>query len=157
MRKLLSALILTLLLLSACLPALAEQRPDVSMMATPSSFTRPGEVTVSIRVANRSGEDMPGPCALYGPDGSRIADFGTPTLAAGEEAVWTGTWQVTQEQLRSGKIVFALMYTSADSSGELSMKTQPFYTPVQYVAEAPRSGLARAGRVCIRHFLLTLR
>lgn len=157
MRKLLSALLLTLLLLTACLPALAEQCPHVSVLATPVLFTRPGEVTVSIRVANPSDTDMPGPCALYAPDGARIADFGTPTLAVGEEVLWTGTWQVTQEQLWSGRIVFALMYADADSSGALRMKTQTYYTPIQYVAEVPRAELARTGRVCIRHFICGLR
>lgn len=51
MRKLLTSLLLPLLLLSAGLPALAEQRPDVSVMASPALFTRPGEMTGSIRVA----------------------------------------------------------------------------------------------------------
>lgn len=123
-------------LLGVC--ALAETAvtaPQVQAVLSQSSFTAPGPVDVTITVTNASGADMTGPCALYDPDGLRITDFGQPTLKAGESAVWSGTWNVTESQLAQGKIVFVLAYTFADSDGALQMKTQPFSLPI--IHDAP--------------------
>ena len=90
----------------------------------------PQEVAVNVTVTNVSGEDMPGPLALYTPDGRIIEEFGTPTLKAGESQTWQGTWFVTEEQLNMGKVIFAVRYTWQEAAGELVRHTQAFYTPI---------------------------
>lgn len=131
-------------LLSVC--ALAETAvvaPQVEVALSQSCFTAPGPVEVTITVTNASGADMPGPCALYDPDGLRITDFGQPTLKAGESAVWAGTWNVTESQLTQGKIVFALAYTFPTDNGALQMKTQPFSLPIIHDAPAAQLEVVR--------------
>ena len=74
--------------------------PVLRMDLSQTRFTGPQEVAVTIGVTNESGEDMPGPMALYYPNGKMIAEFGTPTLKAGETRTWEGRWTVTEEQLK---------------------------------------------------------
>lgn len=95
-------------------------------------FTGPGEVTVSVIIYNDSDTDAPGPIALYDPSGKRVTDFGTPTLAAGEMIIWTGTWSVTLEQLDAGRIVFAAACVLPDESGAMTTKFTPFYGAIGY-------------------------
>lgn len=117
-----------LMLMGLCSAAFAAQDPiDITMDLSANRFSGPAEVTVAIRVTNSSDKDMPGPLALYYPDGARISEFGTPTLAAGASATWTGTWMVTADQLAAGKLTFAVRYPILDESGTLINKTQPFY------------------------------
>lgn len=138
--RFLAVLVMALLLLGGT--ALAENViPTIEMTLSQQQFDRPGEVTVNICLTNTGEQDMPGPCALYAPDGRRIEEFGTPTLAAGESAEWTGTWMVTAEQLAQGRIVFAMMYAATDASGGLAMKTVTFYQPI-LMANAARPELA---------------
>lgn len=133
LRKLLP--LLAALLLCA-LPALAEAPlPEVRAELNQYEFSAPGPVNVTITVTNTSDADMP-PCALYDPDGRRIAGFGTPSLAAGEEQTWTGTWSITQEQLDTNKIVFVLAYTIRDNDGILNTKTQPYSIIIRYTLQA---------------------
>lgn len=127
--RILAVLAMALLLLGGT--ALAENvMPAIEMTMSQQQFSGPEEVTVSICLTNTSDQDMPGPCALYAPDGRMIKEFGTPTLAAGESAEWTGTWMVTEEQLAQGRIVFAMKYSTTDESGRLAMKTATFYQTI---------------------------
>lgn len=140
--RILAVLAMALLLLGGT--ALAEDvMPAIEMTLSQQQFSGPEEVTVSICLTNTSDQDMPGPCALYAPDGRKIKEFGTPTLAAGESAEWTGTWMVTEEQLAQGRIVFAMKYAATDESGSLTMKTISFYQSI-IVLEAAQPELTIA-------------
>ena len=59
--------------------AMAADDPiTLNMDLSATRFSGPAEVTVSIRVTNTKDEDMPGPLALYYPNGHMIEEFGTP-------------------------------------------------------------------------------
>lgn len=119
MKKLmLFLLVLLLMTCSACAEPMTAIEPlDMRVNLSQTEFTGPQEVFVSIVVYNLSGEDRPGPLALYWPDGKMIEKFGTPTLKAGERLEWTGTWLVTQNQLDAGKVRFGVKYTGVNSLG----------------------------------------
>lgn len=129
MKKLMVCLLVLLYMLSA---ALAEEDCPIAfqMELCQTMLDGPRDVDVIVTVTNVSGEDMPGPLALYTPDGRIIKEFGTPTLKTGESQTWQGTWLVTEEQLNMGKLVFAVRYTWQDVAGELVQHTQAFYTPI---------------------------
>ena len=128
------ALLLTVLL---CGTAFAANIPAVDMQLSETRLSGPKEITVTVSVTNTADTDMPGPIALYDPEGRRIEDFGTPTLSAGATKSWTGTWFVTEEQLSEGRIAYALAYTIADDTGVLITKTTTFYKSIVKVGEAP--------------------
>lgn len=123
-------LLLTLGLMGAALADNAVVVPEVQVVLSQNRFSGPGPVDVTVTVSNKAATNMPGPCALYDPDGVRIAAFGQPTLKAGESTVWSGTWNVTEKQLGDGKIVFVLAYTYLNSEGTLDQKTQPISVPI---------------------------
>lgn len=129
MKKVMICLLVLLCMLSA---ALAEEDCPIAfqMELSQTMLDGPQEVDVTVTVTNVSGEDMPGPLALYNPDGRIIEEFDTPTLKAGESQSWQGNWFVTEEQLQMGKVIFAVRYTCQDAAGGLFHKTQPFYTPI---------------------------
>lgn len=138
---------LTLALLLAfglCSTALAAVNvPEVSVVLSENRFSGPKEVEVTIRVTNTASTDMPGPCALYDPDGNIIREFGSPTLAAGASHVWSGKWMVTEKQLAEGRLTFALGYTAADESGVLFTKTQQFYSSIVDTGAVPEVQVTR--------------
>lgn len=119
-----------LLVLGLCGTALAANVPEVSVVLSENRFSGPQEVGVTITVTNTGDTDMPGPVALYDPDGNRIEEFGTPILAAGASKSWKGTWMVTEKQLAGGRLSFGLGYTVADESGVIYQKTQTFYSQI---------------------------
>lgn len=134
------ALLLTVFLGSA---ALASNIPSVDMQLSETRLSSPKEITVTISVTNTADTDMPGPIALYDPDGNRIEDFGTPTLSAGATKTWTGTWMVTDKQLADGRIAYALAYTITDDTGVLITKTTTFYKSIVKVGETPEVQVKR--------------
>ena len=115
------ALIMALLLAMGT-TALAEGDPvDFTIQVTPKALTEPGDVTVSLRVANTSSEDMMYPVTLYDPAGNVVKGFGNQgsyTLSAGAFRTWEGTWRVTQAQLDAGEFAYLLKY-SMDDNGEV--------------------------------------
>lgn len=120
--------------------ALAEEDCPIElrMGLSQTRFTEPAEVTVDIVVTNVSDQDMPGPMALYYPNGKMIAEFDTPTLKEGETRTWQGTWNVTKEQIDAGKVVFAIQYTCLMSDGSIGRKMQAYYVPVAWISEVPK-------------------
>lgn len=128
-KSLVSLALVLLLALGLCTAALAESLiiiPEVSVVLSEKRFSGPQTVDVTVTVTNTASVDMPGPCALYDPDGVRIDDFGQPTLKAGESVVWSGTWNVTEAQLTAGRLTFVLGYTYRNEAGVLEPKTQPY-------------------------------
>lgn len=103
--------------------ALAEGDPiDFTIQVTPKALTEPGPVTVSLRAANTSSEDMKDPVTLYDPAGKVVTSFGNQgsyTLSAGAFRTWEGKWNVTQAQLDAGEFAYTLKYMMEDASGEL--------------------------------------
>lgn len=141
----LKKLIVLCLCVLLCLPASADARltlPDVCVALARTVFTEPGPVAVAVTVT--ATKDMPGPCALYGPDGERIDDFGTPTLSAGESVTWTGVWEVTQEHLTQGRIGFALAFGIRAADGTPDFHVQSY---AAMISAAPGAADAAAPHV----------
>ena len=142
MKKMLILLLVMLLALLCLVPAalVEEGVPvEVRMGLSQTQFAEPGEVTVDITITNVSGEDMPGPLALYAPDGRIIEEFGTPTLLADETRTWQGTWNVTKEQLDAGKLTFAVRYTCQAEDGSLTLKNQTYYGLISWEKKPPQT------------------
>ena len=129
-KLLLLALALSLLGVSATL-AEAIVEPVLRMDLSQNRFNRPQEVAVTISVTNPSGEPL-GPMALYYPNGKIIEEFGTPTLDEGETRTWEGRWTVTEEQLKQGRVIFAIQYLAKGADGSSLRKMQPYYVPVMW-------------------------
>ena len=129
-----------LVMLCMVLPVFAEESCplEFQMELSQTQFAEPGEVTVTLSVTNVSGADMPGPMALYWPDGKIIEEFGLQTLLADETRIWQGVWNVTAEQLNAGKVYFAAQYTRAAADGSLGRKVQAYYVPVAWISEVPK-------------------
>ena len=104
-KQLFFALILGLCLALFCAcAALAEDPLKVSMGLETNQFSEPKEITISISVSNVGESDMPGPVTLYYPSGKQVDEFGSPTLAVGVSKNWSGTWNVTSQELEAGKL-----------------------------------------------------
>lgn len=132
-----------LVMLCMVLPVFAEESCplEFQMELSQTQFAEPGEVTVTISVTNVSGADMPGPMALYWPDGRIIEEFGLQTLLADETQIWQGVWNVTAEQLNAGKVYFAAQYTRAAADGSLGRKVQGFYAAVAWEKKPPQTAV----------------
>ena len=127
-KRLFLALALGVVLVLLCASvALAADRPiKVSMEFSKYKLSGPETITVSITVTNIGDGDLPAPVTLYFPDGSKIDDFGSPTLSVGKSKRWTGDWDVTQEELDAGKVTFSVRYSAYDGpagdDGEPTLK-----------------------------------
>lgn len=127
-RKLLVAVLVLLATLLVGGAALAITDPILcEMEVSPSTLSEPGEVTVTISISNSGDTDMQEPLTLYSPTSDKVTDFGdngTVTLKAGEVKTWTGTWNVNQQTLKNGQIVFFAKYVLVSSTGERETKSQ---------------------------------
>ncbi len=134
-----------LALLLVCLggTALAADTMDFNLSLSENRLSGPKEIGVTITVKNVGEQAMPGPVTLYYPDSSRIEEFGTPTLAPGEEREWKGTWKVTQEQLERGKLTFGIKYSYYNADGTVDNKEQAFGRTLVYVSAVPEVKVTR--------------
>ena len=139
-------LLIALMLCLGCM-AQAETDPvDFIMEISPASLTEPGEVSVSLRVANTGSSDMLDPVSLYDPDGQLVASFGdggSCLLSAGAFRTWKGVWQVTQEQLDAGEFAYTLKYHLTDASGQLVETTRQAVARVEYAGERVKLSVSR--------------
>ncbi len=122
--------LVALFVLALSCTAMAEDPVKLQMELSASRFSGPAEVTVSIRVTNTTDEDMPGPLALYYPSGKMITEFGTPTLSAGQSLTWEGTWMVTEDQIKAGKVTFAVQYSYLAEDGSIARDVASYYCPI---------------------------
>ena len=142
MKRILMLCAIALLALALCAPVLCASAADedpvsLTMELSNNRFTGPEEVTVTIKVTNITEADMPGPVTLYYPDGSMVQEFGSPTLAAGQSQTWTGTWTVTDAELQSGLLTFALRWYGYDENGELKPTGKYYRKSIIYVEAEP--------------------
>lgn len=136
MKKILVLLMLAAMLVLGftCTSMAAEEPVSLAMELSATRFSGPAEVQVTLTVTNHLAEDMPGPVALYyleGDTGKIIEEFGTPTLKANESRSWTGTWMVTEEQIKAGKVIFAVRYSYLKEDGTVDKKTSSYYLPIE--------------------------
>ena len=139
MIKFAGLLLMTALLFGMCTQALAVTDPvEFTIQVTPDSLTAPGDVQVSLRVANTGDRDLTDPVTLYDPAGNVVASFGdggSVMLPAGAFKTWEGTWNVTEDQLDQGKVAYTLKYYLEDESGELVAINSTADAPVKFTGE----------------------
>lgn len=139
MIKFAGLLLMTVLLFGVCSQALAVTDPvEFTMQVTPDSLTAPGDVQVSLKVANAGNADMKDPVTLYDPAGNVVASFGdggSVILPAGAFKTWEGTWSVTEDQLDQGKVAYTLKYYLEDENGELVAINSTADAPVKFTGE----------------------
>ena len=122
-----------ILLMAHCAAALAEMDPlKVAMSLSTNTFTEPRRITVQIRVTNDGDSEMPSAVTLWYPNGKQVEAFGAPVLAQGESATWSGTWDVTQEELEEGRLTFKLRYSLYNDDGELQPREKRFHKTLIY-------------------------
>jgi len=105
----LSVMLLVLLAAGTTAALAAEEPIKIEMEMSTNQFTGPATIDLTIRVTNVSNEQL-GMVALYYPDGQQVAEFGSEALDAGQSRSWSGTWDVTAEQLSKGRLTFGLVY-----------------------------------------------
>lgn len=140
-------LLLMALFFCLALTAQAETDPvDFTLEVSPASLTEPGEVSVSLRVANTGSTDMLDPVSLYDPDGNLVASFGdggSLLLSAGAFRTWKGEWKVTQAQLDAGEFAYTLKYHLTDASGQLVETTRQAVARVEFAGERVKLSVTR--------------
>ena len=132
-------LLMAALLFSLCTGAWAVSDPvEFTMAVTPDSLTAPGDVQVSLRVANTGDADFKDPVTLYDPAGNVVASFGdggSYLLSAGAFRTWEGTWKVTDEQLNAGEIQYTLKYHLENEDKELVAVNKTASAPILFTGE----------------------
>lgn len=127
----LMALVALFVLVMTGLAMAADDPITLNMDLSAKRFSGPAEVAVTIRVTNTQDVDMPGPLALYYPNGHMIEEFGTPTLSAGQSKTWEGTWMVTEDQIKAGRIIFAVRYSILSPDGSVTTKQDSYYAAIE--------------------------
>lgn len=139
MIKLACLVMMAALCLGISTQALAVVDPiEFTLQVTPDSLTAPGDVQVSLRVANTGTADMKDPVTLYDPDDNVVASFGdggSVMLSAGAFKTWEGTWKVTEAQLDKGEITYTLKYHLEDNGGELIAMNSSAVAKVNFIGE----------------------
>jgi hypothetical protein len=103
----------------------------VSMELGTSKLDKPGPIDVSVSVTNTSGNKLIESMILFDQTMTRIDEFGTAGLEAGETRTWSGKYTVTREQLNEGKIYFFLYFSEYnESTEEFESHTVSFYSPI---------------------------
>ena len=139
------ALLTALFLCVCCAAALAADEIPIKVQMTvdPNTFTGPATANVEIRITNVSDRDLPGPVTLYYPNGKQIEEFGAPVLASGASATWSGTWDVTQANLKDGKINFRVKYSIYSENGEVVDKASYVPKPITFVGSVVSAEVTR--------------
>ena len=125
--------------------AFAEQTDpiEVTVEAAGTEMSGPGEIQVSLRVANVTKEDITDPVTLIDPSGKQVESFGDNGelfLKADGFYTWQGTWQVSQEELDKGKAVYQVQYHQQDASGMIFTVTLD--APVALTYSVEKAGLS---------------
>ncbi len=107
---------------------------QVSIEATGTEMSAPGEIQVTLRVTNTTQEDFASPISLYDPSGALVESFGEQgqvSLKADGFYSWSGVYTVTQEELEAGKAVYQIRYDQPGGDGVFTV-TQDAQIPLTY-------------------------
>ncbi len=141
-------LVMAAVLFGLCTGAWAMTDPvEFTIQVTPDSLTAPGDVQVSLRVANTGTTDMKDPVTLYDPAGNVVASFGdggSYILSAGAFRTWEGTWKMTDEQLNAGEVVYTLKYHLEDDNGDLIAMNATAAAKVAFIGERVDLSVSRS-------------
>ena len=116
--------LLAVLLVCGAANAAVSAPISATIELSPAFLTSPGEVSVTVSVANVTNEDLTKPVTLFDSSSAQVMDFGTNGevfLKAGETYTWTGTCQVSQNMLDMGLISYAFTYNKQISQHKISV------------------------------------
>ena len=111
------AIVMMVSLLVGAAHASADTDPvRVSSLSEPQSVISEQEVNITIKIYNSSQKDIEGSISLYNANGG--APIQTYNGLKGENSVtYTGTWNVTQEEIDAGKIKYYIRYNVETENG----------------------------------------
>ena len=135
--RLAAAAVMLVFLLAVSAFAMAEADPiRVSSLSEPQSVISEQDVSITIKIYNSSQTDMTEEISLYDPTGG--VPVSTYNGLQGEQSVtYTGTWHVTQDQIKEGKIKYYIQY-SFDSGNGLDKVVRAVPVTIQTEAAAPQ-------------------
>ena len=135
--RLAAAAVMLVFLLAVSAFAMAEADPiRVSSLSEPQSVISEQDVSITIKIYNSSQTDMTEEISLYDPPGG--VPVSTYNGLQGEQSVtYTGTWHVTQDQIKEGKIKYYIQY-SFDSGNGLDKVVRAVPVTIQTEAAAPQ-------------------
>ena len=135
--RLAAAAVMLVFLLAVSAFAMAEADPiRVSSLSEPQSVISEQDGSITIRIYNSSQTDMTEEISLYDPTGG--VPVSTYNGLQGEQSVtYTGTWHVTQDQIKEGKIKYYIQY-SFDSGNGLDKVVRAVPVTIQTEAAAPQ-------------------
>ena len=133
----LAVLFLTLMMtLFAVVGFAAEASPiRVSSLSEPQSVIAPQEVNITIKVYNSGESDVQEKITLYNPVGAPVETY--EGLKAEQSVTYQGTWNVTAEEIKKGKILYYIQYNLQTEAGTKEMLNSVPVT-IQTEAAAPQ-------------------
>lgn len=142
------ALLLMAMIFAFAASALAiESDPiEFTIQVTPTEMTEPGQVKVSLRVANTGNADMIDAVTLYDPAGKLVGSFGdggSYLLSAGAFRTWEGTWNVTEAELDKGSFAYTIKYHLLDDEGNLVEFSRQAEAKVKFIGERVKLNISR--------------
>lgn len=132
---------MTVLLAALCvaMPALASEYVPIqaSSSVDPKTITGPQSVNVTIRIVNTADGDLSNPVILYDPAGTRLQEWAS--MKVNDAVTYTGSWDVTADELAEGKLKYKLSYTIFDSeSSQNKTGSMVVSVPINKTSAAPK-------------------
>lgn len=119
--------------------ASAQEGLNFTLAIDPSTMTKPGQVKVTVRLANSGQSDITTPLSLYDADDKLVTDFfdggSLSTLKAGDVRTWEGNAAIKQPQLDAGKVIYTIKYSAIDQAGAVSGISVPAEATINYTGE----------------------
>lgn len=144
----LGAVILLVFLSASALALTDASAISFEMTVDPAALKAPGNVTVSLRVANVGAEDITVPMTVYDADGKILTaafDGGAiASLKVNEVVTWEGAWRVSQEHLDAGKITFNLRLNTQDATGAIAQVSVAAAAPIAFDGDKVALDVQRA-------------
>ena len=131
-----AAVVMLVFLLAVSAFAMAEADPiRVSSLSEPQSVISEQDVSITIKVYNSSQTDMTEEITLYDPTGAPVNTYNG--LQGEQSVTYTGTWHVTQDQIKEGKIKYYIQYNfDAGNGADKVVRAVP--VTIQTEAAAPQ-------------------
>lgn len=131
-----AAVMMIAFLLAVSSFAMAEADPiRVSSLCEPQSVVSEQEVSITIKIYNSSQQDMTETITLFGPDGYSVDKY--EGLKGEQSVTYTGTWNVTAEEIERGRINYYIRYNVETANGP-TQTTRTVPVTIQTEEAAPQ-------------------
>jgi len=111
-----AAVVMLIFLLAVSAFALADGDPiRVSSLSEPQSVISEQDVSITIKIYNSSQEDMTEEITLFDPTAHSVIKY--DGLKGEQSVTYNGTWHVTEDQIKEGKIKYFIRYYVKTADG----------------------------------------